>query len=225
MYSLLIIEESNDLKKSIRDFYSLIAKDEYTFDFSNNLIEGYNKIRKKEYDLVVIDIRLIKQADDEFARKFIERCNYPFILILDANIEDDVIFAHSMSYVSLLPRPFTVSDFYESVGDYFEDRRNEKVNPKLECCGITMNSVTGLVLVDGTPVDISTKAFEVLRVLLENKARVVSRDILLKNVWRDGYQGRERVLDNQIKLLRKQLGIKGSLIRTVKGQGYILGGK
>ena len=88
-----------------------------------------------------------------------------------------------------------------------------------------MNSVTGLVLVDGTPVDISTKAFEVLRVLLENKARVVSRDILLKNVWRDGYQGRERVLDNQIKLLRKQLGIKGSLIRTVKGQGYILGGK
>ena len=87
-----------------------------------------------------------------------------------------------------------------------------------------MHPVTGLVTVDGRIVDLPDRLMLILKVLLENKPETVSRDTILKEVWGNGYTGTERVVDTQIKYLRKHLGQKGKLIQTVKGSGYRMKG-
>lgn len=225
MYSLLIIEDAFDVKENVKECFSSNGNDEYKLDFSDSFIEGMNKIRTKDFDLVVIDVKLAKQAGADFGKMFREYCSSPVIFLLDINDEDEVKYVYSLSAASLVVRPFTASDIFESVVDYFDDSENKTVTLNLECCGIVMNAVTGLVLIDGTPVDIGKKATALLRILLENKTELVSRDVLIKTVWGEDYHGSDRVLDNQIRTLRKQLGSKGDLIRTIKGKGYSIGGK
>ena len=90
----------------------------------------------------------------------------------------------------------------------------------LECSGIRMNPVTGLVTVDGRIVELAPRPTKILRLLLENKNAAVSRDEILSEVWGYDYCGNERVVDNHISNLRQILGKKGDLIKNVRGIGY-----
>jgi DNA-binding response OmpR family regulator len=136
-----------------------------------------------------------------------------------------VVCAFSICAASLIIKPFTASDVHERVSEYYHEKAIRKETHTLECNGIMMNYRTGLVNVDGKLVKLTGKATALLRVLLENKNKVVSRDYLLKNIWGEGFCGRDRVVDSQIRTLRKLLGVKGKLIRTEKGAGYMIGGK
>ena len=86
-----------------------------------------------------------------------------------------------------------------------------------------MHPASGLVTVDGRAIELNDRLTLILKVLLENKSETVNRDTILKEVWGSGYSGSDRVVDTQIKQLRRLLGRKGKLIQTVKGAGYRIG--
>ena len=222
VYRLLIIEDVFSLKESIKECFASVEDNEYKVDFSDSFTEGLNKIRSRHYDLIIIDVRLAQTACEDFCRSFREYCVSPAVFILDINNEEEMKCVYSMSPAGLIVRPFTALDVFESVVDYFDRCKIRKADQMLKYCGIMMNASTGLVMVDGIPAEVTKKASQVLKILLKNKAKLVSREKLIKEVWGSDYQGSDRVLDNQIKILRKQLGSKGKLIRLVKGKGYVL---
>ena len=78
------------------------------------------------------------------------------------------------------------------------------------------------VLVDGSPVQLTFKEFELLRLLLEAKGRVLTREILMDRVWDLAADRENRTLDVHIRTLRAKLGSAGSLVETVRGVGYRL---
>ena len=78
------------------------------------------------------------------------------------------------------------------------------------------------VLVDGSPVQLTFKEFELLRLLMEAKGRVLTREILMDRVWDLGADRENRTLDVHIRTLRAKLGSAGSLVETVRGVGYRL---
>jgi DNA-binding response OmpR family regulator len=122
----------------------------------------------------------------------------------------------------LILKPFMPMELFYVALEYAGDKKTTV--KMLECGGIRMHPVTGLVTVDGRIVDLPDRLMLILKVLLENKPEAVSRDTILKEVWGNGYTGTERVVDTQIKYLRKLLGQKGKLIQTVKGSGYRMKG-
>lgn len=69
-------------------------------------------------------------------------------------------------------------------------------------------------------INLTQKEYEILKELLENQGRVISRDSFLNRLWRYEYVGEERAVDNHIKNLRKKLGDAGNYIETVRGVGY-----
>jgi two-component system alkaline phosphatase synthesis response regulator PhoP len=147
------------------------------------------------------------------------------MFILDMDDEEEVAYAIEMSPSSLILKPVEAADVYEQVSDYLNETETPSFNQMLEYSGIMMNPKTGHVTVDGTYVNLTGKASSLLCVLLENTNSVVSREMLLKRIWGEDFCGSDRVVDSQIRMLRKQLGEKGNLIRTEKGEGYIIGGK
>ena len=74
--------------------------------------------------------------------------------------------------------------------------------------------------VDGQPVDLSNKEFELLIYFMENQGMALSREKILNNVWNYDYFGDARTIDTHVKKLRSKLGEKGELIKTIWGMGY-----
>ena len=90
----------------------------------------------------------------------------------------------------------------------------------MEECGIRINKPAHTVTIDGEPVELSFKEFELLTYFIENKGLALSREKILNNVWNYDYYGDARTIDTHVKKLRAKMGEKGDLIKTVWGLGY-----
>ena len=78
------------------------------------------------------------------------------------------------------------------------------------------------VLIDGRPVELSYKEFELLAYFVENQGIALSREKILNHVWNYDYFGDARTIDTHVKKLRSKMGDKGELIKTIWGMGYKL---
>ena len=95
---------------------------------------------------------------------------------------------------------------------------------ELGYANILMDTASGVVTVDGNPVNLRPKEAKILELLLREQGRTVSRDLLIERVWGTDFDGDERMIDRHIASLRKALGTASQHIRAVYGKGYRLGG-
>ena len=101
-------------------------------------------------------------------------------------------------------------------------RRTSQVSADemIEAGGIVINKVAHSVSVDGQPIELSYKEFELLTYFMENKGIALSREKILNSVWNYDYFGDARTIDTHVKKLRSKMGAKGDLIKTIWGMGY-----
>ena len=90
----------------------------------------------------------------------------------------------------------------------------------VEAGGIVIDKAAHIVKIDGEPVELSYKEFELLAYFVENQGIALSREKILNNVWNYDYFGDARTIDTHVKKLRSKLGDKGEYIRTIWGMGY-----
>ena len=90
----------------------------------------------------------------------------------------------------------------------------------IECGAIRVDQTAHIVYVDGDPVELSVKEFELLVYFMENKGIALSREKILNSVWNYDYFGDARTIDTHVKKLRSKLGARGNYIHTIWGLGY-----
>ena len=90
----------------------------------------------------------------------------------------------------------------------------------MEAGGITIDKAAHIVKIDGKPIELSYKEFELLTYFVENRGIALSREKILNNVWNYDYFGDARTIDTHVKKLRSKLGDKGEYIKTIWGMGY-----
>ena len=113
-------------------------------------------------------------------------------------------------------RQFTI----ERKHDIIIRRSSANQEEKLSSGGIEIDKTAHQVTIDGRPVDLSYKEFELLTYFIENKGIALSREKILNNVWNYDYFGDARTIDTHVKKLRSKMGEKGEYIRTIWGMGY-----
>ena len=99
-------------------------------------------------------------------------------------------------------------------------RGNTDSNGELVCGAISMNPSRYMTKVNGVEVDLAPKEFALLKILLENKGKVITRERLLVDIWGYDYEGSDRCVDNHVRKLRAGIGSAGKQIKTVIGKGY-----
>ena len=101
-------------------------------------------------------------------------------------------------------------------------RRTNAINPEevLRAGAIEINKAAHQVLIDGKPVELSYKEFELLTYFVENQGIALSREKILNSVWNYDYFGDARTIDTHVKKLRSKLGERGDYIKTIWGMGY-----
>ena len=213
MSKILIIEDEvaiADLEKDYLELSGFDVQIEYAGD------KGLIRALKEDFDLIVLDLMLPGIDGFEVCRRIREEKNVPILMVSAKKDDIDKIRGLGLGADDYISKPFGVLELTARVNVAL---RKQAVSDVLVCGNISLDEKSMSVSIDGRTVELNNKEFHLLRFLMRNEGRALSRDAILDAVW--GYdEGETRTVDNHIARLRK-LGVHN--IETVFGVGYKLG--
>ena len=146
----------------------------------------------------------------------------PIIMLTARSEERDELLGFELGVDEYITKPFSPKILVARIEAILRRGSGTSTGEILEADGIRVDKDAHEVTVDGRPVDLSNKEFELLTYFMENKGIALSREKILNNVWNYDYFGDARTIDTHVKKLRSKLGPKGDNIKTVWGMGYKL---
>lgn len=169
-------------------------------------------------DLVVLDVMLGDISGFNVCKKIREISKVP-IIFLSALGDDDYFMAGYISGADdYVAKPFKASILAMKIERMLS--RTLSAESEIRSLGVVLDEQTYQCSVDGKPIQLTKTEFQLLSLLIKNKGRVLTRELLLETVWQYGFYGESRVVDNHIKNLRKKLGAAGDSIKTIISVGY-----
>ena len=155
----------------------------------------------------------------EVCRTIREYSKVPVVMLTARTAERDELTGFGCGADEYISKPFSPKILVARVKALLRRSGADK-QELLTAEGITLDKSAHEVTVDGKPVDLSFKEFELLAYLMENRGIALSREKILNNVWDYDYFGDARTIDTHIKKLRGKLGGRGDYIRTIWRMGY-----
>ena len=148
----------------------------------------------------------------------------PVIMLTAKGSEYDKVIGLEAGADDYIPKPFGMMELIARVKALLR-RASDAPAPETYQVGcLTVCPQRHLVEVEGAPVTLTLKEYELLCMLLKNRNMVLTRDRLLNQIWGYSFDGENRTVDVHIRTLRQKLGKAGDLIETVRGVGYKIGG-
>ncbi len=177
-------------------------------------------------ELVLLDIMLPGEDGIRILKKLRSDGNkVPVIMATAKGTEYDKVIGLDLGADDYLAKPFGMMELVSRVKAVLRRAAPAPQSEVLSHHGIQMDTAQHIVTMDGTPVELTFKEYELLRIFMENPGRVFTRDQLLASIWGDSYAGETRTVDVHIGTLRTKLGRCGTYIETVRGVGYRLRAK
>ena len=201
----------------------------YNVDFAYDGLDGYIKAKNDKPDLILLDWMLPNITGIELLKKIRsdkELRQTPVIMLTAKNMENDKIEGLEKGADDYITKPFSVKELLARISSVLR-RYNIQEMPMeeniLELGNIKLDLCKHEVYKKGEKIDLTLKEFELLKLLIENKGKVLSRNHLLDKVWGYEYYGETRTVDVHIRYLRKKIEDDSSsekYIQTVRGVGY-----
>ena len=223
MNTKIFVTEDDD---NIRELIKIALEgDGYTVYAYESAEDALEAMEHTEPDLAIFDIMLpgmegtqaVKQIRTEYKNP-----NLPIIMLTAKDSELDKIIGLDMGADDYVTKPFSVLELMARIRSLLRraNASNKPDSGSITMGAITINTNTGEVLAEGQRITLTLKEFELLKYLVENNHRVVSRNELLNKIWGYEYTGETRTVDIHIRTLRQKLGKYCEYIKTVRGMGY-----
>lgn len=217
-----MVEDNESVCSMLEMFF---MKEGYTGEFVHNGLEGYDRFRSGEWDLLIIDWMLPGMDGITLCKKIREVSNVPIILLTAKDSESDQVLGLEMGADDYVTKPFsplTLMARIKAVLRRFQQDVKAHNDHLVETEHFQINKDTREVLLSGERINnLTPKEFDLLFFFLQNQRQVFSREQLLDKVWGYQYYGDERTVDVHVKKLRKKIGtIEQPFIHTIWGIGY-----
>ena len=188
---------------------------------------GLERALSGSFDLVLLDIMLPALSGMEVLRRLRRESAMPVIMLTARDTVVDKVSGLDMGADDYISKPFAIEELLARIRAALRKRPAQAAEPPrslLTAGPLTMDTDRHEVSVNGEGVELTRREFDLLRYLLENKERVISRESLLDHVWGFDFVGETNSVDVYIRFLRSKLdeafGFK--LIHTVRGVGYVI---
>lgn len=186
----------------------------------------FRAMEKQLPDLILLDIMLPDEDGLSIVRKLRadrETVLVPVIMVTAKTTEIDKVKGLDIGADDYLTKPFGVMELISRVKAMLRRSGGSAEKEKLLKAGvIALDRERHTVTVDGRPVELTYKEYELLKLLLTNTGIVTTREVILDRIWGTDFEGESRTLDMHIKTLRQKLGGAGGMIKTVRNVGYLL---
>ncbi len=177
---------------------------------------------EKDIVLIILDVMMPKMDGWQVVREIRESSQVPVIMLTARADERDELKGFDLGVDEYVTKPFSPRTLVARVEAILRRTASHEENDRIELSGIVLDKSAHQVTIDGAPVELSYKEFELLTYFMENNKIALSREKILNHVWNYDYFGDARTIDTHVKKLRSKLGPKGELIKTIWGMGYKL---
>lgn len=215
---ILVVDDESRMRKLLKDFLTAKGYQILEAEDGEKAIEVFEENRNK-IKLILLDVMMPKLDGWSVLRKIRQESNLPVIMLTARGEEQDELFGFELGVDEYISKPFSPKILVARVEAILKRVYGDTKKIK-DYGGITIDQEGRTVKVDGKPIDLSLREYELLKYLLDNENIALSRDKILNNVWNYDYYGDSRTIDSHIKKIRHKLGKKGKYIETVRGIGY-----
>jgi len=223
---ILLIDDEIGILRAVAE---KLEAENYTVTTCTTAEQALVSLHKEAPDLIIADIRLPGMNGFDFCKRVRNMPppigTLPFIFLTTTNTETSKITGLELGGDDYITKPFSPSELVARIRALL--RRTAREGDTEEAADITaiggklLLSVTRHeVRADGKELDLSPKEFDLLKLLLRKKSRVLTRQFIMESVWGRDYENTTRTIDTHIKQLRQSLGKYGKRIETVEGLGY-----
>ena len=215
---ILVVDDESRMRKLVKDF---LTKKTFQVLEAGNGEEAMDIFYdEKDIALIILDVMMPKMDGWEVCREIRKNSKVPIIMLTARSDERDELLGFDLGVDEYISKPFSPKILVARVEAIL--RRTGQSNPEdvLSAGGIVIDKAAHLATVDGNPMELSFKEFELLTYFLENQGIALSREKILNSVWNYDYFGDARTIDTHVKKLRSKMGDKGEYIKTVWGMGY-----
>ena len=215
---ILVVDDESRMLKLVKDF---LVKQNYEVLEAGDGSEALDIFfEDKDIALIILDVMMPKMDGWQVCREIRNYSKVPIIMLTARTDEQDELQGFQLGVDEYIAKPFSPKILVARVEAILRRTGQTSEEDNLEYGGISIDKAAHVVTVDGKPIDLSFKEFELLTYFMENKGIALSREKILNSVWNYDYFGDARTIDTHVKKLRSKMGDKGDLIKTVWGMGY-----
>ena len=222
-YRILVVDDEEDLCEILQ--FNLETEG-YQVDVAYSAEEALQK-NISEYNLLLLDVMMGEISGFRMARTLRDnpkKSRVPIIFLTAKDTENDILTGFNIGADDYISKPFSIREVVARVKAVIRRaeslKGNDEAGQVLTYERLEMQLSNKKVLLNGNEVAFTKKEFEILKLFLENKNRVFTREEMLSRVWSDEVVVLDRTIDVNITRLRKKIGEYGRNIVTRLGYGY-----
>lgn len=221
---LLLVEDNRRISEFV---VKGLEESGFSVVLAENGTDARNLINEREWDVILLDIMLPDIDGIELLQYTrYKKIETPILVISALGEPDDKVKALDYGADDYLAKPFHFKELIARINALARRAKKSYDSPSetLECAGIKMYIDRHKVERDGHDIKLTLQEFKLLRLLMENPDKVLTRAHILDTVWGINYDSNTNVVDVYISYLRNKIDIEGypKLIETVKGRGYLI---
>ncbi|MBU1206696.1 MAG: response regulator transcription factor [Proteobacteria bacterium] len=220
---IFIIEDEKDIR-DLLEYY--LKREGYEVQSAKDGDLGLQRIRKERFDLILLDLMLPQMDGLEVCRiirSSPQTANLPIVMLTAKGEEADRIVGLEIGADDYITKPFSPREVVARIKALFRRMEKTKAGEEIhEYKGIILNLWRHEVSCQGEVHALTFKEFNLLEYFFKNKGRVLTRDILLNEVWGYDYFGTTRTVDVHVARLRQKLPALNNYLVAIKGMGYKL---
>lgn len=212
-YNILIVDDEEALRSGLQTYLELEG---YEVDAACSAEEAMT-LELKTYDLILLDIMMGGMSGTEMAeilKKDHCTADIPIIFLTAKDSDDDMVSGLNLGADDYISKPYSIKNVLARIAAVLRRTSSKKLN------GITCDRATLVCTVDGTPLKLPKKEFELIALFLENPGRIFTREELLDRIWPEKSVVVDRSVDVHITRLRGKIAPYGKNIVNRSGYGY-----
>lgn len=215
---ILVVDDESRMRKLVRDFLERAGFQVLEAGDGMDALDVFYD--NQDIGLIILDVMMPKMDGWEVCREIRKESKVPIIMLTARGEERDELNGFELGVDEYISKPFSPKILVARVNALLRRTSGLAMDQTVSAGGIEIDKAAHIVKIDGNPVDLSFKEFELLAYFMENQGIALSREKILNNVWNYDYFGDARTIDTHVKKLRNKLGDKGEYIRTIWGMGY-----
>lgn len=220
---ILIVEDNEDVNAMLSKTLQEVG---YETDSAFNGMEGMQKLRQNEYDIILLDIMLPYKSGDEILRELRTFSSTPVIILSAKDLVGTKIDLLKLGADDYITKPFDLGEVVARIESTLRRcERQKEQNQRYEYKDLVLDAGSKRVIVAGVELDLTAKEFKILELLLLHPSKVYTKANLYETIWEETYLGDDNAVKTHISNLRsklKKINPQEEYIETVWGLGYRL---
>ena len=216
-HNILIVEDDPTLGPLLCDYFQLKEWNTVLAADGETALEQFTE---RSFHLVLLDVMLPKQDGFTVCKKIREISDVPVFFITARVMEEDELHGYSLGADDYIMKPFSFPVLYAKAVSMMKRTQGNESLRLIKKGNLTVDLGTNTVFIKGEKCHLPKLQYQILLYFLENPNRILSREQILIRFWGYDFDGNERVVDNQIKKLRKAIAESNVKITTVHKAGY-----